>query len=106
MIKVNCKGGSNELVLKSSSIALALTTIVMISESMGANAFRSDGCLDLEGLKSAQQYLSGYMDAHHDFISGFVQKNPHNHDNQTLAYVEGYNHGWSDAQHGVLNSEC
>jgi hypothetical protein len=64
MTKVNSKGGSNELlVFNSSCIALAVTTIViMISESVAANAFKSDGsCLDLEGLKSDQQYLAGYI---------------------------------------------
>jgi hypothetical protein len=45
---------SKRITILSSCIALAATTIVMISESAIANAFRSDGCLDLEGLKLDQ----------------------------------------------------
>ena len=91
----------------SSCIALAVTTIVMMTESAeAANAFRSDGCLPLEGLKSAPQYLAGYMDAHHDFIAGLGQKNLQTHHQTLEVYIIGYRHGWSDAQRGILNSEC
>ena len=47
-----------------------------------------------------------YMDDIHDLIAGLGQKNLLYNHNKIDAYVEGYNHGWSDAQHGVLNSEC
>lgn len=91
----------------SSCIALAATTIVMMTEgAAAANAFRSDDCLPMEGLKSAQQYLAGYIDAHHDFIAGLGQKNLQTHHQTLEVYILGYRHGWSDAQRGILNSEC
>lgn len=97
---------SKRITILSSCIALAATTIVMISESAIANAFRSDGCLDLEGLKSDQEYLAGYMDAHHDFTAGLGEKNLYNPHQQTQGYLIGYHDGWSEAQRGILNSEC
>ena len=78
----------------------------MISESVIANAFRSDRCLDLEGLKSDQEYLSGYMDAHHDFTAGLGEKNLCNPHQRTQGYLIGYLDSWSEAQRGLLNSEC
>lgn len=118
---ISSRGGANGLAqsskritIFSSCIALAATTIVtMITESAAAtalNAFRSDSCLDLEGLKSAQQYFDGYRDAHHDFVSGLGQKNlqnqQHHHHLIQEVYKRGYLDGWSDAQRGILNSEC
>lgn len=101
------KSSNGVTILSSSFIGLAVTTILMMSESAEVSAFRSDGCLDLEGLKSGQQYLDGYTDAHHDFVIGLGQKNLHSHhDHQTQVYSEGYDHGWSDARRGVLNPEC
>jgi hypothetical protein len=97
---------SKRITILSSCIALAATTIVMMSESTIANAFRSEGCLDLEGLTSDQEYLAGYMDAHHDFSAGFGEKTLYNPHQQTQGYLIGYHDGWSEAQHGILNSEC
>ena len=97
---------SKRITILSSCIALAATTIVILSESAIANAFRSDGCLDLEGLKSDQEYLAGYMDAHHDFTVGLGEKTLYNPHQQTQGYLIGYHDGWNEAQRGILNSEC
>ena len=46
------------------------------------------------------------MDAHHDFTAGLGEKNLYSPHQQTQGYLIGYHDGWSEAQRGILNSEC